>query len=373
MKNQGESDPLVQVPRFPGLLDSYSLEPHLAETEFLRRELGLEWITIGEQDLLASIWNRHRRGQRTILICSNLDRAEKTISLSPDDSILLVLLSDEDCGASVRTLRNHAVARIFRQYSIIGAPPRSILECYRGFLSDLIKSGNASRELFSVAVDFLVFIRNRSRSWRWRCIREKCISIPLGYTSKFCRSFLAIRNHENYKGSLLSLSSVKQPTARVGICFSGNQGSLQRRAGLRLVASSTQPVTIRTAEFWMGFESEENAYDLEYVKELANSAFVACPPGFSANESFREMEALVSGAVPFGVKFSARHPTERASMMGSKRFFDSNSFSESVIAVDELGERERKTYLKEALAETQVEIATLRARIWEMIEVRKLR
>lgn len=80
----------------------------------------------------------------------------------------------------------------------------------------------------------------------------------------------------------------------------------------------------------MGVMEFNGAGDDEYVERMAVGAIVPCLPGGRANESFREMEAILCGSLPIKLKMAITQMTDGASWCSSEVKTEFSSVSEAV-------------------------------------------
>jgi len=82
----------------------------------------------------------------------------------------------------------------------------------------------------------------------------------------------------------------------IEVSFRGARGQLQRRTGVHLAARVPGAEIPAPAS---SFSGNGDVLDADaYVDLMARSRFALCPPGYSANESYRTFEALLCGALP---------------------------------------------------------------------------
>jgi hypothetical protein len=283
------------------LTTAYSLWEPGAESEFLRRELSVVVQQYTEEEIVRAVSRNFSDGNRTLLYVHRNDKLLGTVlGSAPAESLVLLLMSDENYKCEPGIVDYPSVHHLYRQYSL-----------------DLATHAQFARSFFAVCGDFFVARKNarwgdlprlawavvlgaqaRGRLKGWQRRRSKITEIPLGYTSKFCHSFLDTQGTPAYAGSLLSRALAPETTRSLTVSFRGSPASLQRELGLRLLSGlGGSAFDVLSNSGWLG-HSGDGSLDTAYVAGLMNSQYVAAFPGWGANESFREMESLLCGGLP---------------------------------------------------------------------------
>lgn len=273
----------------------------MSEVEFLRRELGITWQAMSATNLVKTFTDRYQRGLRSLLIVSDPLPAMKVVDRLPLSSVVLILLSGERPNPlTLELAKKPAIHKIYRNYSVVPLPWVQTVKTSMSALIDAFLFGAMGTKGLSV-VNWLRAITLGSRNKRhlrgWKSLSGKIEYFPLGYTSKFAKSILHLLNSQNYGGSLFELELDEFRAADEGntVEFSGSLGAWQRRVGLQHAARRQGSSVYVTNVGWRG---SSDKIDLAYCDRMLNSKYVFCPPGYSANESFRVYEALICGSMP---------------------------------------------------------------------------
>ena len=294
------------------MLTGFSLEPPASEAEFLRRELGIHWRQVTEDELRSSVTDN----PRTLIIMSEPEPYIRTVRQAPAASLTSIMISDEAYSLErLRLATQPAIHQVYRHYPIQPASWRVIAACATGYIRD---SRGTSQRATTVAPNIRSGMRVRARMRHWEEISSKVTSIPLGYTDSFALAF-SDRFEITENESLFACEVTQGETRQRSVVFRGNRGLAQRIVGCertRLIRDSE--VELIDAE-WSARAAEDVAG--AYVDSLLSARFALCPPGFANNESFRFYEALVCGALPIEASVASTH-------LGSLRWRNAGSISQ---------------------------------------------
>jgi hypothetical protein len=273
------------------------LEGPLSESEFLQRELGITWKTLGESEIGSTIEENHSLGKRTLIIVSKIDLVLSLIRQSPEKSLVLLILSDEAYSMKAYKLAKlDSVHAIIRNYSITNQTITHYLTTAISVFGKHWKSSNNRFfSLIEIAYVLALYIRNSFVISEWQRLKKPVNVLPLGYTNRFAKSFSSFMSISD--GTTLLLNSRNGVSERaISISFSGTRGSLQRRSAIEFLREVPRSMINVTQNGWSG--SESSGLDIEYCKTLFSSLYCAALPGYISNESFRFYEALICGALP---------------------------------------------------------------------------
>jgi hypothetical protein len=283
------------------LITAYSLWEPRADSEFLRRELSVVVQQATEEDIVRSVARNFSEGARTLLYVRRDDKLLSNILRSaPVDSLVLLLYWEGKYKCPPGIVDHSSVHHAYGQYSLDLAPNAHFLGSFFATCGDLFASRKQARwsDIARFCWAVVLGVQVRARLKRWQPRRSKITEIPLGYTSKFCHSFLETQGTPAYAGSLLSRAVAPETRRTVTLSFRGSPGSWQRELGLRMLSGVPgSEFDVIGGSGWLG-HSTDGSRDTFYIASLMNSQCVAALPGWGANESFREMEALLCGALP---------------------------------------------------------------------------
>lgn len=280
------------------LIPGYSLEEPQCEVEYLRRKLGVIWTaTPSDQirEVVESRWNQHLR---TLVIASDHGAYLELLRKLPDDSVVLLVMSDEHYArAALELAQNDAVSWTFRNYGLDLLPSRSYFRRLLSAVGDTNQTRIPRRKVLE-AIRRGVRVRRSIRKWRKYGL-ERVTVFPLGYTEIFAKLFAEERGITDPNMSLLDHRGASGESGRtLQVAFSGALGQWQRVTALDR-ASNTPNSLIRTVTgLWNGHGLLGRHNSVEYSWILRNSRFALCPPGYTSNESFRLMEAVLYGSLP---------------------------------------------------------------------------
>lgn len=274
-----------------------SLDEPLAESEYLLRELRIVWQTSGKSEILSTIEENHTLGKKTLIIVSQIDLVFKLIRQSPQNSIVLLILSDEAYSIkSYKLARLDSVYGILRNYSLTSQSVTQYLTTAKSVFGHHLKiSNNRFVALLEIAHVLALYVRNNFVMSKWQKLKKPVSILPVGYTNKFAKSFSSFMGIGEEK-SLLQNSRNSVSERPISIYFSGTSGSLQRRNTIEFLHQVPRSKIHVSRNGWNGHES--SGIDIEYCQGLSSSLYAAALPGYISNESFRYYEALICGALP---------------------------------------------------------------------------
>ena len=279
-------------------VQGFSLEPPASEVEFLRRELGIQWSRVTQQEVLSHV----ATAERTLVLMSEPEPYRSIVEQAPDDSIVCLMISDEAYSLERLTIaKQPSVHRVYRHYPCQPASWGRIAGTAAGYVRD---SRGTSQRARTIVPNMRSGMRVRTRMEHWQNIERKVTAIPLGYTDTFAHAFAQ-------RFSLPSNASVfaGDPTNTVNrdrsVVFRGNRGLAQRIVGIeRGKKALGSEITLIDADWSARADSDVGA---AYVDSLIAARFALCPPGFANNESFRFYETLACGALPIEVSAASTH------------------------------------------------------------------
>ena len=294
------------------MLTGFSLEPPASEAEFLRRELGIQWQQVTEEELRSRITDN----PRTLIVMSEPEPYIRTVGQAPPASLTSVMVSDEAYSLErLRLATQPAIHHVFRHYPAQPASWQAIAACASAYVHD---SRGTSQRASTITPNIRSGMRVRARMRHWEGISGKVTSIPLGYTDSFAQAFTD-RFHIPENESLFDLEVAHDESRQRSVVFRGNRGLAQRIVG----CERTRRIGGSEVEFIDAEWSARAAEDVagSYVDSLLSAKFALCPPGFANNESFRFYEALLCGALPIEASVASTH-------LGSVRWRDAGSISQ---------------------------------------------
>ena len=268
------------------MIDALSLEPPMAEEDFLARELGLRWITVSGDELAKTL----RSSNTTLVIVSDPGLYERVLTNARAGSVVLLQISDESYTTDrVAQATLPAVRTVFRHYAPDIAPASQRVRAAAGFIRDARMSDVPTR---SVKPLYESGRAVRRRMAEWQDVHIPVQALPLGYTNVFA----------NHYEEELNPSSERT----ISICFRGNRGLAQRILGLEAAARVSGADVQLVDQAWSGASAEtSNAGD--YIDQLRSARFALVPPGFVNAESFRYYEAVLCGALPVELHVALTH------------------------------------------------------------------
>lgn len=287
-----------------------SLESPAVESQFLSRELGVEWTQVTADEFRETVLRNAIAGERTLVIASGMELYTRLLREAPARSLDILLLSDE--GYSPQTLRvlrgSASVARVFRNYPATPAPWREVVKQMLHLAGGI---RGATVTAFDVIKNCAIGIRSRFRMWRWRSLKCELHAVPLGYTSKFANAL--INECQQMTGEMLppmtslfqaGLSAPSLPRD-ISVSFRGVRGEPQRRIAIDWARSQPASDVVVFDATWSG--ASQGGSGSDYVRALLRSQRTLCAPGYVNNESFRYYEALICGSMPIEASTSVRH------------------------------------------------------------------
>ena len=327
------------------MIDALSLEQPMAEERFLAQELGVRWISVGEDELARTL----RSNNATLIIVSDPALYEQALRYAPTRSAVLLQISDEAYTADrVTQATLPSVRTIFRNYAPDIAPASQRMRALAGFVGDartcdvpmrsakpLYESGRAVR----------------LRMAHWHRVSIPVQSLPLGYTNAFANPYQ---------------EAPESPTERtISICFRGNRGLAPRILGLE-EATRVPGAEIQLVDrAWSG-ASPETTNARDYIDQLRRSRFALVPPGFVNAESFRYYEAILCGALPVEIRVALTH--QGLVPFRSKASVRSWSWQAAMREVRGMSEDERVRRLAAARTLMDEQFASSRAAIVSAVE-----
>lgn len=274
-----------------------SVEPPPSEVEFLRRELGIEWRQVTQEELHT---RRLLRGPLLLLV-SEPHQYRDLVEARSNDSLVVLMISDEAYSpARLDVAAAPAVRRIYRHYPARRASWGQVARAASGYVRD---STRTSQSVTTVLPNVASGLSLRRRMKGWERLGDRVRPVPLGYTDTFAHAF-AERMNLGPAESLFSypIDEHARPTF---ITFHGNRGLAQRITGFELAGRLPHSDVITVDAEWSARARSD--VGISYVESLMNARFALCPPGFANNESFRFYESLICGALPVEVNTATTH------------------------------------------------------------------
>jgi len=285
----GEQDPVVP---FASVYD-LSTNP---DSDWLRRELGIV-VEAGSADEIVA---RARAAAGPIgLVATDPVSPRAVVDHAPPGSLVVLQLYDERYTAAAFDLAvQPAVTRVFRTFSIDPVPAAQYASTVLAAARDVRVANTDVRQ---VGAAFRSGRSIRRAVHRYGRSPVPVTNVPIGYTGPFAAAFADRFGRLPAGTSLFDVIAARPdlvPDAGrdLDVSFRGARGQHQRRTGVDL--ASRLPRSDCTAPFTK-FSGTGQGLDADtYVDLMCRSRFALCPPGFSANESYRVYEALLCGALP---------------------------------------------------------------------------
>jgi hypothetical protein len=279
-------------------LTGISLEQpkNFVESEFLQRELAINWVCMNEEQLKNIIMNAHKTGRRSLVIVSNPLKYLNLFSNLPNDCICLLLLSDEGYSRNSRKLAigSKSVVKVIRNYSITSAKVKIILNELIRLCSAINKLNGKYRHLVNAVLRGWL---STYRMLLWRKSKVDISILPLGYTNKFAKEYAKTFKLTS-RQSLFKFAVENIPSGhKNGVTFRGTRGQIQRQIDIDLRSIDNQFDLHLLPGPWSGIQ-EAASNSENYLQSLLSNRYTLAPPGFVNNESFRYYEALLCGSMP---------------------------------------------------------------------------
>lgn len=339
-------------------MDVLSLESNLTEVSYLRREYGLNWRTVAKADLPRIALQRAHIGEPVVLGVSNPTLYFEPLSELPSQSVLLLMLSDEDFSHDrLQLARSRSVRHVFRNYSPVGVQGE-VVRSITSAVQDGIRYPSFAPRLALEAVRGRKMRRRRNIGHEGL---QSYSTVPLGYTEPFERGFVAANNHETIASdqSLFDFAVPPDSERRTRVGFIGATGQVQRKLALRVARSVKGSSIDTTPGTWGGHVNAPVEHGRSYVAMLQDSEFALCPPGFCNIESFRTTEALICGSLPVSVDTALSHGGGSREMEGTTLFVP--RWAALGPAIASTGDRERCDRVLHGITVTRQRIAQVRA------------
>ena len=287
-------------------LTALSLEGPISETEFLRRELGVDWKTVEPGRMNELLRATAASPSRALVATSGPGPLIEYVSTAESDSIVVLLLGDENYTDDALALARHpAVHSIYKQNSWESLSLFQHLRLMPDFLWDAIGTDVRWRD---IAKPVWRGIRARRQIRQWHRLGSKVKPLPLGYASVFAHALVRVAGIHSPTDSLLSWDPPRSESRSLLAGFSGDLGQPQRRIGLSRATTITPCVIRWTRGPWNGGLGVDQGED--YVRSLLAPRFALCPPGTVSNESFRVFESVICGSLPLSLHACVSQGTE---------------------------------------------------------------
>ena len=271
------------------MIDLYSLEDpgKMWESEFLKREFKLNWIQISNEEIII---NR----KLIFIVSSNPSEWEALLRKSSDESIILILLSNENRELSYYNYLNKfdSVRHVFLCYpplvkdlSLLQIIIQSIIE----FPNMLFQKGfyfHLKNAFFKI-----LEMRKMRLNYPWTYL-------PLGYSNRFVSELkLSGKLSSNHDSSIvehfLNLEN-RNEIRKKEVFFHGRPNGWFRRKLLEKYKSSRGFNIYLTSK--TGKPDDLNS--TSNVIGMFENAFSFVPPGNISNLTFRYYESIICGSIP---------------------------------------------------------------------------
>jgi len=280
------------------------------QSEYWKREFG-ENVAVSEFDS-KSILNSIKQKNATVVYVDEITLKKLENLKLPKDSIIGFLGTDENYNLSLNSsvLKANFIKFVLRPYPLYKFTLKKLTvtlfsNCYEFLLQK--KFGKLKNFARWAIEGFGMTIRQSRIRKIEKKLGKHSVSIPLGYTDLFCRSFLKIFEQLEFKNSkeksLLRISAnleICQLPKKYNFVFVGQKGHLVRQIGTFSAKKRKQSFILERSGYGAGEINSEEVQNngMEYVNSLINSKFSVCPPGNISGNSYRIMESLICGSYP---------------------------------------------------------------------------
>ena len=146
-----------------------SVEGTLSESEYLLRELKINWLTLDQSEIRTIVEQNNSVGMKTLIIVSKIDVVAKLVSQSPDKSLVLLILSDEAYSMKAYKLaRLNSVHAVMRNYSITRQKITHYQRTAKSVFGKHLKSSNNRFfALIEIAYVLALYMRNNFVMSKW--------------------------------------------------------------------------------------------------------------------------------------------------------------------------------------------------------------
>lgn len=277
------------------LFHGYSITEPTSEAQYLKREFGIEWITSSATNLIKKVNENASNGIRTLLIVDTNIYWVEILRALPDDSAVLMQISDETLSPELLCLPSlPSVSKIYRNYSVSDIP----------FLQFLFDAFFTIFFALQTRVNLNICIASIKYGYRMRqraAVLKASGSVfefPLGYTNKFANSYSRNMNLSHITSLFshaVNLKNIEKNNNQV--VFKGGPGGVPRQIAVAQTKKLRNVQIETSTSGWNGTEGLGNSVE-DYIESLINCKFALCPPGTVSNESFRFFETLICRSLP---------------------------------------------------------------------------
>ena len=273
----------------------YDLSENL-DGAWIRRELGVEFVTVDEEEILRQA---ARPGRRVGVVVTDPDSYRPLLSTAPPRSVVVLHLYDERYTPQCEEVANMpSVFSLYRPFSLERATNIAYIASVAAALAD-IRVGTTNVRQIGAALKSGRAIRSAVQRYN-RAKNDGFYTVPIGYTAAFAEVYEARFGPIGRYTSLFDHALERDESASVervlDVSFRGARGQFQRRTGVGLASQRPRSDCSTPIRSFSGDGNELDA--ATYLELMLRSRFVLCPPGFVTNESYRTYEALLCGALP---------------------------------------------------------------------------
>ena len=232
----------------------------------------------------------------------------------PKNSLIVHLYADETYQISnnIKLIRLPAAYKILRPYPISKLQIMSILHSHISSFLDVFNSEkqlSITRLIRYWAAGIVMASRQILIKFLENVNGKPSISILLGYTDIFCKSYISTidKSFEEVIDDVTSLFSISGSTLdkivkskEFDLCFVGQRGNIVREMAVNQSLKIANSRIIIRDKFGgsLGFNDSTVNTGIEYLEIMLKSRFNLCPPGNYSGYSFRIMESLICATYP---------------------------------------------------------------------------
>lgn len=261
----------------------------LTESEFLRRELNLNLVSINK-DIEIKLSNEE---VFAIATCDPKEFEEILLKCKPNSALIFFFGNETYDVPQIMWLNRYAekikFAYIYnfpRKTSFYISIRCFIGSIYDGGFKNWQKDKNILRN-YKNGIDLM----RRTRKVR---LTFKHSDFPQGYSKRFVKELIS---EKYFKGedSLIKDAPFVLKNDKTGISFTGQSGSWCRSLAISVLKKHDENFNPSYTQGWGGSNQGNNN---TYVKGLAESKYVLNPPGNITNRTHRYLESLILNSLP---------------------------------------------------------------------------